>query len=355
MKNKAIKVLLVEHSQSMTKRIVFLLQGHQCLEFNVTSVQQIRKADDAMLKTHVDIVLLDLSITKSNSADYVEQLLTHSPKIIIILLCRKMDKVIAQQAMAKGAHDCLDKSRIGLSCLRRVLEYNLRMVKSQQLLAVSEATLHAIGQASPLGIVVSDLYGNITYTNAAFQHQTGLKAAQSLGQHWITSVHQQDRLRLEEEWRQALQVQQIFHSDVRLISADNKPSRARMTGSFIKNNKALYGHVRVLQGITNQRHQSAVINLFLQNTGAGLPVTFPQLTLDAISDAVQTVRDSDTVCRQGGDEFLVLLSEIYHSNDAAKLANKLLTHLARSHQVTNKAISITLSIGISIYPNVQIH
>lgn len=63
------------------------------------------------------------------------------------------------------------------------------------------------------------------------------------------------------------------------------------------------------------------------------------------------VRDTDTICRQGGDEFVVLLSEIEEPQDAARIAQKILSDLAVPYRIDNHELHITTSIGISLYPN----
>lgn len=64
-----------------------------------------------------------------------------------------------------------------------------------------------------------------------------------------------------------------------------------------------------------------------------------------------TVRATDTVCRQGGDEFVVLLTEIEHCRDAAQVAEKLIAEFALPHVIHECQIDVTLSIGVSIYPD----
>lgn len=63
------------------------------------------------------------------------------------------------------------------------------------------------------------------------------------------------------------------------------------------------------------------------------------------------VRHSDTVSRQGGDEFVVLLSEIEHAVDATVSAEKILAALGAPHDIDEHDLQVNVSIGISIYPD----
>jgi diguanylate cyclase (GGDEF)-like protein len=62
------------------------------------------------------------------------------------------------------------------------------------------------------------------------------------------------------------------------------------------------------------------------------------------------VRGSDTVTRQGGDEFVILLTEMAHPQDAAKSAKKILLSLTAPHFIGGNELHIDGSIGISVYP-----
>jgi diguanylate cyclase (GGDEF)-like protein/PAS domain S-box-containing protein len=63
------------------------------------------------------------------------------------------------------------------------------------------------------------------------------------------------------------------------------------------------------------------------------------------------VRDSDTVSRRGGDEFVVLLHEIEHAAEAFLSAQRILHALSAPHGVAGRDLQVTASIGISIYPD----
>jgi diguanylate cyclase len=62
------------------------------------------------------------------------------------------------------------------------------------------------------------------------------------------------------------------------------------------------------------------------------------------------VRDSDTVSRYGGDEFLVLLSEVSQPSDAALIAGKMLSTLAVPNRVGDQLLQVSASMGITLYP-----
>ena len=62
------------------------------------------------------------------------------------------------------------------------------------------------------------------------------------------------------------------------------------------------------------------------------------------------VRESDSVSRHGGDEFVVLLAEMAKASDAAAVAQKILESLAVPAQVGAHTLSLSGSLGISVYP-----
>jgi diguanylate cyclase len=63
------------------------------------------------------------------------------------------------------------------------------------------------------------------------------------------------------------------------------------------------------------------------------------------------VRDSDTVSRHGGDEFLVLLTDVGQPSDATAVAASVLAALAEPAQVSGHAIVLSASLGVAIFPD----
>ncbi|OYY62269.1 MAG: diguanylate cyclase [Hydrogenophilales bacterium 28-61-11] len=76
-----------------------------------------------------------------------------------------------------------------------------------------------------------------------------------------------------------------------------------------------------------------------------------QLLQSVASRLVECVRTTDTVCRQGGDEFVILLAEINQPLDAAQVATSLQAALDIPHLIDGHELHISLSVGISIFPD----
>ncbi len=63
-----------------------------------------------------------------------------------------------------------------------------------------------------------------------------------------------------------------------------------------------------------------------------------------------SVRETDTVCRLGGDEFLLVLAELEHSEGAVQVARKIQANLSAPLQLGEVTLNCSCSIGIALYP-----
>jgi len=66
---------------------------------------------------------------------------------------------------------------------------------------------------------------------------------------------------------------------------------------------------------------------------------------------VKQLRVVDTICRMGGDEFVVVLPEIKRASDAANVAAKILETVAQAVIIEGRELHITPSVGISVFPD----
>ncbi len=75
-----------------------------------------------------------------------------------------------------------------------------------------------------------------------------------------------------------------------------------------------------------------------------------QVLVETATRVGHCVREGDTVARLGGDEFTVLLPEIDHVEDAAKLAERVISHVKQPFLIGDHELYVTTSIGIAVYP-----
>jgi len=76
------------------------------------------------------------------------------------------------------------------------------------------------------------------------------------------------------------------------------------------------------------------------------------LLLVEVARRLQTcLRESDTVSRQGGDEFLVILTNIHDLTAVTDSAARIVNALAAPYEIDGHALAVTVSVGIAIYPN----
>jgi diguanylate cyclase (GGDEF)-like protein/PAS domain S-box-containing protein len=62
------------------------------------------------------------------------------------------------------------------------------------------------------------------------------------------------------------------------------------------------------------------------------------------------LRGVDTICRQGGDEFIIVLAEITHPQDAKLVAEKIIKAINTPIYIQETDLHVTMSIGIAVYP-----
>jgi diguanylate cyclase (GGDEF)-like protein/PAS domain S-box-containing protein len=117
-------------------------------------------------------------------------------------------------------------------------------------------------------------------------------------------------------------------------------------------------HDRLTQAITlGHRHNKPLAVCFLDVDGfkavndrlghAGADEVLRSIAIRLTA----ALRQSDTVSRIGGDEFVIVMSELEHVEDAALVATKLLQAALGPHRVESQDVRVTVSLGVSLYPD----
>jgi diguanylate cyclase (GGDEF)-like protein/PAS domain S-box-containing protein len=244
------------------------------------------------------------------------------------------------------------------------------------------------------GIMVTDADHIITKVNSAFGEITGYSEQQALGRHsedihsgWqAPEVQQQMTLALqaEDRWQgeswnsrqdgscypQWAAISTIRNSRGEItgyVSAFSDITPLKQTEQALEhqaNHDALTGLPnrlllisRLEQAIRHAlRNDTTVAMLFLdldnfKHINDSLGHLVGDQVLRQVAQALRnTLRGEDTVARQGGDEFMVLLESIQEPKEAAAIAQKLLTIFSDPIQVDAYELYVGASIGIALCP-----
>ena len=257
-------------------------------------------------------------------------------------------------------------------------------------------TLNAIGDA----VLSTDVLGNVTYLNTVAERMTGWERNDAIGRpltEVLRIIDATTRDAPRDPLAQAMELDTVvgLTPNCLLIDRDGAETAIEDSASPIHDGRGLVtGAVIVFRDVSEARARSrqalhlahhdaltALPNRTLlddrlnramagaRRNGHRLAVLFLDLdrfkhvndsrghmagdmVLQSVAHRlVASVRNTDTVSRQGGDEFVVLLPEIAQADDAAVSAKKILGAFEAPHEVAPQPLHLTATIGISLYPD----
>jgi len=260
---------------------------------------------------------------------------------------------------------------------------------AERTLRESEARLRAIGDASPLGVFVTDREGFTTYTNVRYREVSGAHD-DGAGPGWLEIVHAGERSSAAEAWQETVRSGHAYAGEHRCRREDGTMAWIQVRANpFFEQGKTV-GFVGTIEDITQRKeaerqlirraHIDSLTGLpnrslfndrlataLLRRTRSGRPIALLYLDVDgfksmndrhghAVGDAVltafgerlmRTVRSADTVARLGGDEFAVILEEIHGPEDACLVAQKIIDAMQQPLVAGQQAFTVTTSIGVA--------
>src|SRR5271170_6256192 len=398
MGKKPIKVLLlVEDNPGDARLLREMLFGEST---EVIHVERMHDAEKHLAEHAVSIILLDLGLPDASGLGAVRRAHAAAPRVPLVVLTGSDDEMLAAQALQKGAQDYLIKGQIETRGLFRALRYAIeRKIMEEVLFGEKEraqVTLNCIGDA----VICTDLPGNITFLNLVAEKMTGWSRVEAEGQPMAEVFRVLDAATRENNanpMERAVGEDRTVHLPANCILfrrdgfeipiedsvAPIHDREGKATGAVIVFRDVSAARAMALEmthsaqhdfltGMPNrmllndrvnqaiawaQRNSKKVAVLFLDldgfkhiNDSLGHPIG-DKLLQSIAKRLVECVRGSDTVSRQGGDEFVALLSEVEQSGDAAISARRMLQAVAKSHPVDQHDLHVTTSIGLSVFPD----
>ena len=395
------KVLLIDNHPGVAETIRAALAAPNSGSFEMECVSQLSEGLERLCQKGISAILINLSLPDSQGIDTFGKLFAAAPDVPILILGERTQEAIALQAVKRGAQDYLLPDHLDSYSLPRALRNAIERKAAEDALYVEKdralVTLNSIGDA----VLCTDIAGNVTYLNLVAETMTGWSREQAEGKPLAevfriidgsTRQTAQDPMEMAVKQNQAVgltancvlirrdgvetaiedSAAPIHDRAGSIIGAvivfrDVSAARAmslRMTRAAEHDlvtdlpNRLLLKD-RISQAIAlarRQKRQAAVLFLDLdqfKHINDSLGHAVGDELLKSVSQRLVTgLRASDTVSRVGGDEFVVLLSDINGPEDANTCAEKILFLLAAPHSVGVQVLHLHIngSIGISVYP-----
>ncbi len=350
---------------------------------------------------NVQALVADVSHVDKQELQALRVLMDASPHLPILVVADDDDDLIRHAPLlARGAQDLLLKSYLDGRGFGRAVR-NAVARKSREVALYNDnerarVTLESIGDA----VLATDSSWRLSFINAIAEQLMGWTSAEAVGRH-LSEVFQvldgMSREPLALQMEQAIQNgrtiilppncllvrrdgQELHIEDsaapihdlrgefagMVIVFHDVSEARAKTQKmSHLAEHDALTSlpnraclNDRLGQGIAlARRHGRQMAVLFIdldhfKHINDSLGHLIGDQILKAVAQRIgPCIRHSDTVCRQGGDEFIVLLSEINHADDAGLIAEKIRVAVMAPYTIDGHFLHLTASIGVSVYPN----
>jgi diguanylate cyclase (GGDEF)-like protein/PAS domain S-box-containing protein len=348
----------------------------------------------------VDAILLDLFLPDCRGIDTFNRIFSLAAHIPILIIAAPQDELAAKVAVQRGAQDYLLKDRWDAyllpKVLRNMIERSANMEALYEEKERAEVTLNSIGDA----VVSTDTHGQITFLNPVAERLTGWSRDEATGrplEDVLVMIDSVTRERVSDPMQRAMSENKTvgLTPNCMLVRRDGVEAAIEDSVAPIHDRQGkVTGAVMVFHDVTAARALSArtahlaqhdsltdlpnrlLLNDRLAQATAlahrgGQQLAILYLDVDrfktindslghAIGDRLlqsvaqrlsHCVRLTDTVSRQGGDEFVILLSQLTNAQDAAVSAEKILVSLAAPHFIEEHSLYVTASIGVATFPD----
>jgi diguanylate cyclase (GGDEF)-like protein/PAS domain S-box-containing protein len=399
MDNQGEYVLLIESGLGAATLIRDALAEAKDGTFFVDRAESLSVGLERLNQEGLKAILLNLYLSDSQGIETFDKLYQREKHIPILIMTTLEHEDVARLAIQRGAQDylliehsnCYPMSRAIRNVMERKIAEDALFIERER----AQVTLNSIGDA----VISTDLAGNVTYLNAAAERMTGWSQAEAQGQPFTTvfclingatrePLPSRMELAIEQNKPVGLPLDSVLiRRDGTEVSIEDSAAPIRDRGSQVIGAVIVFHDVtaarsmvlkmihfaqhdfltdlpnrlllndRLAQTISiARRRRKKLAVLFIdvdrfKNINDTLGHLMGDKLLQSIAKRLSTcVRDSDTISRQGGDEFVLLLADVEHTKAAGYSAAKILSAMTEKHCIAEHDIHVTLSIGISVFP-----
>ena len=367
------------------------------------AIERARRLDEALALLEgggVHVVVVDLALPDSRGIETFDRIYAAAPQLPIMTISAPADEKLALCAVRHGSQGYFSKGRFGSELVAQSLRNSILRKSAEESVFIEKTRAEIILNTISDSVIATDTCGRIDFLNVAAEKMTGWSRSSARGHavgdvmpilhcttrepqpHPIDVVLAENRPRalscgtimvrkdgteatiedaaapIHDSCGNVAGAVMVFH-DISAAQEMTLKMAHLAQHDFLTNlpNRVLLRD-RIAQAILQaERRGNSVAVLFLdldnfKHVNDSLGHAIGDRLLESVAKRLcACVRGSDTVCRQGGDEFIVLIPENRRAEDATLTAEKILAALAEPHHIDGHDLHVTSSIGISIFPD----
>ena len=393
------EILLIEKDKAAAEAVRAALATASGGSFHVKQVSEFSEGIQRLSENRADAILLGMSRPFDQGFEAFDRLFSAAPEIPILILGDNASEDLAKEAVARGAQDYLLPDHLAYSLPRALRNAIERKAVEDALYLEKErslVTMSSIGDA----VLCTDISGDVTFLNFAAETMTGWHRSEATGLplakvfriiDGVTRRTAPDPMELAMQKNRTMGLTENcilvrrdgFEVAIEDSAAPIHDRAGRVIGAVIvfhdvtasRSMSLKMTHLAQHDALTGLPNRIVLVDRITQSIslahrqGRSIAVIFLDLDhfkyindslghdcgdklLQCVSSRlVAAVRHSDTVSRMGGDEFVILLSEIASREGAATSAKKILRALEVPCPAGETNAHISGSIGISVYPD----
>jgi diguanylate cyclase (GGDEF)-like protein/PAS domain S-box-containing protein len=390
--------LLYVEDDDITRKMVILMIKTQFPDLLLTVAANGQEGLELFKDQKPDIVLTDVRMPEMDGIRMAREIKRLRKETSVIIVTADSDINRMMEAIDIGINHYVLKP-VNKTKLIAALEECVNNIRRERQVRAQGEFIRKLSRAveqSPVAILITDTAGKIEYVNPKFTSMTGYTLEEAFGENprilksgeASPEVYKElwETITAGSEWRGEFQNRnkngELFWVGVSISPVKDMAGKTTHFISFLEDitsrkeadeairrmayfdsltslpNRHFFHELLQKSLAQAQRHKHLLGVLFLDlDRFKYINDTHGHLVGDQLLQAVaQRLREScqregDTVARCGGDEFMVLLPELNEVQDTARVAQKIIDAFANDFFLPEHRLSISTSIGISIFPH----
>lgn len=304
-----IQVLLIEDNPADARLCKEYLLDEPGQAYDLTHVETIADALEAVSRQAPDVIVLDLSLPDAQGLEGLGRLAEAAPSVPVVVHSGLDDRLLIEEAVKQGAQDYLVKGRYDADLLNRVIRYAIERQQTLRVVRHSEKRLRSIIEHTSDGVVIVSADDKVVFANPAAEVLLGSSEDELLGKPFRFKLITDETTELE-----------IVNDGGRIVTVEMRATPILWEGhfAFLASLRDITAHKQLQDQLTRAKEEAEELarlkSSFLASMSHELrtPLTGIMGFADTLINELthEQHRDFAQIIKQAGERLLVMINSV---------------------------------------------